>query len=348
MYYQMQLYFANGGGPCYIISTGSVMGGDASRYITGLNTAGLIDEPTLLVFPDIEETNRYEVYRAALDQCGRLKDRFVIMDCEDPYALRDSVYGDNLKYGAAYYPFLQTSLNYVYDEDLVTITGVMIEDGASLTSLNTSNNILYHIVRKAIDDQYLTLPPSAAIAGVYARVDSTRGVWKAPANVSLNLVRGLTDNVNDAAQEDYNVNIATGKSINIIRRFTGKGILVWGARTLDGNSSDWRYIAVRRFFNMVEESTKNAVSAFVFEPNDTPTWLRVQGMIENYLTILWRAGALQGAKPADAFYVNVGLGKTMTVQDVLEGRMYIEIGMAVVRPAEFIVLNFSHVMSNSF
>ncbi|WP_225975103.1 phage tail sheath C-terminal domain-containing protein [Anseongella ginsenosidimutans] len=120
-----------------------------------------------------------------------------------------------------------------------------------------------------------------------------------------------------------------------------------GARTLDGNSNEWRYVSVRRFFNMVEESVKKATEPFVFEPNDANTWVKVRAMIENFLTLQWRAGALAGAKPEHAFYVKVGLGQTMTAQDILEGRMIVETGMAVVRPAEFIVLRFSHKMQES-
>ena len=153
--------------------------------------------------------------------------------------------------------------------------------------------------------------------------------------------------VSDEEQEGFNVDVVAGKSINVIRNFTGKGNLVWGARTLAGNDKEWRYISVRRFFNMVEENVKKATAPFVFEPNDANTWTKIQGMIENYLTTLWRAGALQGSKPEHAFYVSAGLGKTMTPQDILEGRMYVEVGMAAVRPAEFIVLRFSHMMAQS-
>jgi hypothetical protein len=191
------------------------------------------------------------------------------------------------------------------------------------------------------------VPPSGAIAGIYAKVDNERGVWKAPANVSLSAVNGPAVRISHEQQGEYNVDVNAGKSINIIRSFTGKGTLVWGARTLAGNDSEWRYISVRRFFNYVEESVKKATEQFVFEPNDANTWVRVQAMIENYLTTLWRQGALQGVKPEHAFYVAVGLGKTMTPLDILEGRMIIEIGMAAVRPAEFIILKFSHKMAES-
>lgn len=190
------------------------------------------------------------------------------------------------------------------------------------------------------------LPPSGAVAGIYAAVDRTRGVWKAPANVSLADVSGVAVKINDQAQEDLNVT-TTGKSVNAIRAFAGKGCLVWGARTLAGNDNEWRYVPVRRFFNMAEESIKKATEPFVFEPNDRGTWVRVRAMIENFLTVQWRQGALAGSVPAQAFFVKVGLGETMTAQDILEGRMNIEVGMAVVRPAEFIVLRFSHKMQTS-
>jgi len=190
------------------------------------------------------------------------------------------------------------------------------------------------------------LPPSGAVAGVYAAVDRTRGVWKAPANVSLADVSGVAVKVNDQIQEDLNVT-STGKSVNAIRVFAGKGCLVWGARTLAGNDNEWRYVPVRRFFNMAEESIKKATEPFVFEPNDRGTWVRVRAMIENFLTVQWRQGALAGAVPAQAFFVKVGLGETMTSQDILEGRMIVEVGMAVARPAEFIILRFSQKMQTS-
>ncbi len=202
------------------------------------------------------------------------------------------------------------------------------------------------LVSKAIESLN-QLPPSGAIAGVYAAVDSDRGVWKAPANVSLNSVISPVAKISQEQQADYNVDANAGKSINIIRSFTGKGVLVWGARTLAGNDNEWRYVNVRRFFNFVEESVKKATEQFVFEPNDANTWVRIQAMIENFLTVLWRQGALQGIKPEHAFYVSLGLGKTMTALDILEGRMIIEIGMAAVRPAEFIILRFSHKMAES-
>ncbi|KAA5548462.1 phage tail sheath family protein [Adhaeribacter rhizoryzae] len=191
------------------------------------------------------------------------------------------------------------------------------------------------------------LPPSGAVSGLYARVDNTKFVWKAPANESLINVIAPSVKLELTQNDELNVDVNFGKSINVIRAFVGKGTLVWGARTLAGNDNEWRYVSVRRFFNMVEESCRKATKQFVFESNDANTWVKVQAMIENFLTTLWRQGALQGAVTDHAFYVAVGLGKTMTPLDILEGRMIVEIGLAVVRPAEFIVLRFSHKMPES-
>lgn len=217
--------------------------------------------------------------------------------------------------------------------------------GEAENQLFTKHPVFGNIVSQVTQTMVL-LPPSGAIAGVYAAVDRNRGVWKAPANVSLADVSSVAVKINDQMQEDLNVT-STGKSVNAIRVFAGKGCLVWGARTLAGNDNEWRYVPVRRFFNMAEESIGKATEPFVFEPNDRGTWVRVRAMIENFLTVQWRQGALAGATPAQAFFVKVGLGETMTAQDILEGRMIIEIGMAVVRPAEFIILRFAHKMQTS-
>lgn len=217
-------------------------------------------------------------------------------------------------------------------------------DAATMTlaSLKQSETAVYNRIKAELAKQYVVLPPSAAMAGIYAKVDRERGVWKAPANVGVASVIGPTVKITHDEQADLNIDPTAGKSINAIRSFVGKGTLVWGARTLAGNDNEWRYINVRRLFNTIEESTQKATSFAVFEANDATTWLKVKGMIESYLYGLWEQGALAGPTPDSAFFVNVGLGQTMTTQDVLEGRMIVEIGIAAVRPAEFIVLRFSH------
>ncbi|MGZ8525558.1 MAG: phage tail sheath family protein, partial [Chitinophagaceae bacterium] len=172
-------------------------------------------------------------------------------------------------------------------------------------------------------------------------------VWKAPANIRLSLVKEPVSILTDKEIAELNVDPKAGKSINSIRYFTGKGTLVWGGRTLAGNDNEWRYVSVRRFFNMIEESITKATAPFVVEPNDASTWVKVKAMIENFLILQWRAGALMGIKTDQAFFVHIGLGNTMTAQDILEGKMIIEIGMATVRPAEFIILRITHQMQQA-
>ncbi len=463
MYYSLSLYFKNGGGSCYIVSVGSY--GDTlakADFEGGLAELEKEDEPTLIVLTDavnLAAADYYDLCQQALAQCNKLGDRFAVLDVLDGDidGFRNSIGTNYLRYGAAYHPYLNTSLNFQYLESEISIGGdsgssagnnwmssfdaegagngvdvsytgaegdtpeVKIINGTAgdavtfevdaqqltirnvngktgggiatawtdwannnaaggfsvsqsgdgsgsvdhsnnlfaaldqeastgsdtLASIKSTNTSLYSQIKTSMTSQRVVLPPSAAIAGVYASVDRARGVWKAPANVSLSAVIGPVTKITHDDQESMNVDPTAGKSINAIRAFTGKGTLVWGARTLAGNDNEWRYISVRRLFNMIEESTQKATSFAVFEPNDTTTWLKVKAMIESYLYGLWEQGALAGPTSDAAYFVNVGLGKTMTSQDILEGRMIVEIGIAAVRPAEFIVLRFSHKMQEA-
>ncbi len=186
---------------------------------------------------------------------------------------------------------------------------------------------------KTVDTE---IPPSAAIAGVYCSVDRERGVWKAPANVPLFGGVRPKFKVSDFEQGKYN----KGRAINMIRQFTGSGVLVWGARTLE-DKDDWRYVPVRRLFNSAEKDIKKAMEFAVFEPNSQPTWERVRAAIDNYLRKLWQQGGLMGNTEKEAYYVQVGKDLTMTDDDIKQGKMIVKIGMAAVRPAEFIILSFS-------
>ncbi len=371
LHYCMQMYFANGGGPCYVVSVGGYSAPVTDTVLLeGLAAIRSEDEPTLLVVPDavnLTPAAKYStVVQAMLTQCGELGDRFSIFDIRRGTQLlnsgewngsRERFGNDYLKYGAAYYPFLTSALNYhvTSDQDGVPGENVNITHPASdatatevkLTSLKSSKTGLYNAVLAKLDSQFVVLPPSAAVAGVYAKTDNERGVWKAPANASLNRVIAPAVKIDDEIQGGMNVDPTSGKSINAIRSFMGKGNLIWGARTLAGNDNEWRYVPVRRLFNMVEESVKKSTYWAVFEPNDANTWTKVRGMIENYLVQKWREGALAGATPREAFFVRCGLGTTMDSQDILEGRMNVEIGMAAVRPAEFIILKFSHMLQTS-
>jgi phage tail sheath protein FI len=372
MYYSMQMFFINGGGPCWINSVGNYTdgGGIINRVDLeqGLGEIAKINEVTLLVFPDsinlTSPDDYYGLHKEAIDQCFELQDRFVVMDVyhvpdnlddwkADIDVLRNTISGetDHFKYSAVYFPLLATNVDFNYkmpgdqtkDNDAtVAIVGAAADN---LEALKSVNNAQYFQAKAAIQNIEMLLPASSAMVGIYAAIDNSRGVWKAPANINVDNVIRPQYLVTNQEQATLNVDPNAGKSVNVIRKFEGRGpAIVWGARTLAGNDNEWRYISVRRYFNMVEESTKNATEQFVFEPNDRNTWLRVKSMIENYLTQQWKAGALMGTTTREAYYVKVGLADTMTEQDIFEGRMIVEIGLAVVIPAEFIILRFMHKM----
>src|SRR5690606_37061731 len=298
-------------------------------------------EITLIVIPDavsLPDALCYDLMNDALAQCSRKRNRFFIADVKinpgdiangaipTPVDIfRSFIQGDanKAKYGAVYYPYLHSILNYNFSDDtLITLK----DPGGDITLdiLKSTRNDFYNKIKIALKNVFIDLPPSGAIAGIYAMTDRNRGIWKAPANVQVTAITGPSLIITMQEQNNLNVDPVAGKSINAIRQFTGRGTLVWGARTLAGNDNEWRYISVCRLFIMIESSIQKGLHAFVFEPNDSSTWTRVKGMIDNYLTTLWRAGALQGAKPEHAFYVKTGLGETMTVADIQNGTMIID------------------------
>jgi phage tail sheath protein FI len=383
LHYAMKMFFDNGGGQCYVISVDGYKVTSPSIVLSNDNDAsvGLMDgleklknedEPTLIVIPEATQLAEDSAYKtlteAMLKQCNDLQDRFAVIDLRGGHSAfvshdagatsvegnnsqqrnRELLGANNLKYGATYYPFLKTGINYFVDrEETMVQVKVGAAAAADLVSFATDNTAVYNAVKSELKRHYVKLPPSSAVVGVYAATDEARGVWKAPANVGINNVVEPLIKIDNAIQGEMNIDATSGKSINAIRSFAGKGTLVWGARTLAGNDNEWRYTSVRRLFITIEESVKKSTYWAVFEPNDANTWVKVRGMIENYLTLKWREGALAGAVPQDAFFVRCGLGATMNSQDILEGRMNVEIGMAAVRPAEFIILKFSHLLQTS-
>jgi phage tail sheath protein FI len=176
----------------------------------------------------------------------------------------------------------------------------------------------------------IDIPPGGPVLGIYARTDNTRGVYKAPANETVAGALDIRYDINQRTQEVLNP-----RGVNVIRRFPGRGIRVWGARTL---SSDplWKYVPVRRLFIFIESSIYNSTQWVVFEPNDYKLWARVKQTVTLFLRTQWREGALLGLKEEEAFSVSVGR-ETMTEDDILNGRLIIEVGIAPVRPAEFVI-----------
>jgi len=342
-------------------------------------------EPTMIVIPDIINlgvTAYNTVYTKVLGHCDKLKSRVGIFDLrkQEPADTTDAVVeefrtgiGVNfLNYGCAYYPWLKTGIVQPGEVDFenldasVDLSKLLPEQdavavvtkfkAANATDDNSKKN--FHQSLKAASPTYTNmleevrsklneLPPSGAMAGIFTMVDNARGVWKSPANVSVSMVNAPSINISHEEQQKLNVDVLGGKSINVIRPFPGIGTLVWGGRTLDGNSQDWRYINVRRTLIMIEQSLKLATRSYVFEPNDAGTWITVKSMITNFLVNLWKQGALAGAVPEQAFDVQIGLGATMTPNDILDGVMKITVKLAIVRPAEFIVITFQQQQQQS-
>jgi phage tail sheath protein FI len=183
-------------------------------------------------------------------------------------------------------------------------------------------------------DREMFVPPSGHIAGVWARTDDTRGVWKAPAN---DTIRGCLDIERPISKNEQGLLNPIG--INCIRPFGTRGIRIWGARTLSSDS-DWRYINVRRLFNMIESTILDGTQWAVFEPNDMKLWEGVSRTLTGFLTGLWKSGALFGASPDQAFYVKCD-GETNPPESIDEGKLVVEVGLAPVKPAEFVIFRIS-------
>lgn len=356
------------------------------RLLLGVDRLKEETEPTMIVIPDavlLNEADNTRLNTRVLDHCKQLMTRVAIVDIlggdnpdrdlwEEPVKrFRKNIGVNGLNYAASYYPFLKTAvlsdsdINYTHldgknlpgavqelnNEVVKThLARIGAKDGTTpdqIESALRTGSKVYKQLHDAVLARMNTLPPSAAMAGIYTRVDTDKGVWHAPANVSLASVMDTTLKISANMQAGLNIDAVSGKSINAIRLFPGKGVLVWGARTLDGNSNDWRYINVRRTLIMIEESMKNGAFDYVFAPNDANTWSLVKSMLNNFLTNLWRQGALVGATPAEAFSVAVGLGVTMTAQDILDGYLNISVKVAVSHPAEFIVITIQQQMQTS-
>lgn len=185
-----------------------------------------------------------------------------------------------------------------------------------------------------LDKRNIAIPPSGSVIGIFARSDNERGVHKAPANEVVRACVGLDCNFNKGEQD-----ILNPKGVNLIRAFPGMGIRVWGARTASSDGS-WKYVNVRRLFIFIEESIKANTNWAVFEPNDETLWVRVKRTIEVFLTGLWRNGSLAGTSTDEAFFVNVDRS-TMSQDDIDNGRLICVIGVAPVKPAEFVIFRIT-------
>jgi len=401
LYNSIRLFYQNGGGDAYIVSVGSYgapSGKPANQGEQVVNPnillhdlqAGLQmllneDEPTMYICPDatlLSINDNATLMHSMLMQNAEMETAISIFDIiggknpdpvyytDDIKIFRENVGTHGLNFGAAYYPFVATTIMQANEIDYTNIFGgdlkklasiINPEDNPNQTVAAILNKITSSIssasilqcntellnassVYKAISDYILTdiniLPPSGGMAGIITTIDSNEGVWQSPANTSIVGVVDLPIKLSESQQANLNVDAVTGKSINAIRFFNGIGILVWGARTLDGNSMDWKYISVRRTMIMLEQSCKRATQAYVFQPNTKITWETVNSTISSFLTQIWKQGGIQGANASEAFSVDCGLGITMTSDDILDSFMRVTVKVAIARPGEFIVFTF--------
>ena len=202
---------------------------------------------------------------------------------------------------------------------------------------------MYHpwlTVFDPLDKKNINIPPSGSVIGIYARSDNSRGVHKAPANEVVRGCTGLSVPFNKGEQD-----ILNPKGVNLIRSFPGQGIRVWGARTASSDPS-WKYVNVRRLFIFLEESIKANTNWVVFEPNDERLWARVKRTIDGFLRTMWRDGALAGSAESDAFFCNIG-PSTMSQDDIDNGRLICVIGVAPVKPAEFVIFRITQKTSGA-
>lgn len=401
LYNAVQMYYQNGGGTAYIVSVGTY--GEASgKPMTpgtqivnpnvklsdlqgGLQLLLNEQEPTMYICPEatlLSIEDNATLMQSMLLQSSTMMTSVSLFDIiggndpdpilytNDIATFRMNTGTNGLNFGAAYYPFVGTTIMQDGDIDYTNLFGGDITQLAPIINPPSAPNASVAAIIANIQnpqsgltesqnhDALMTasqtyaqicnnvlslaniLPPSGGMAGVIAKTDNQVGPWEAPANTSMVGVVSLPINLSDTQQANLNVDAVSGKSINAIRSFNGLGILVWGARTLDGNSQDWRYLPVRRTMIMLEQSCKLAAQAYVFQPNTMNTWKAVTAMISSFLTSVWKQGGLMGATASDAFSVACGLGTTMTSDDVLNGFMNVTVKVAVVRPAEFIVITF--------
>jgi phage tail sheath protein FI len=355
--------------------------------ITGINSLLKEPEPSLLVVPDavsLANSQCAEVQNAMIEHCAKhTQKRVAILDVQEAETLSLSVqqFSNNVTnhtsndYAAAYYPWLITRTlpssviglgnfssksrkllaNLLRPKAnlklLEAITAFESPKQSTLTDVKIdkvlrANCKVYLQILAALATTTNTMPPSAAVAGAIVNNDLTRGVWKAPANIALINVTSVTTAISDQQQNELSGH-PTGPSINAIRDFAGRGILLWGARTLDRGNAEYQYLNVRRTSIMIEQSVQNLLKSYVFEPNDANTWSTILGVTNHFLDTLYRSGAFAGTKSEEAFAVRIGLRETMTEQDIAKGILRISVAFAMLRPAEFILLNLEQVMQKS-
>ena len=299
-------FFQNGGTRCFVVNIG-----DAKNIAAGLTALETLDEIAIVAAPGFTDAMSYS---SLLEHCDLMLDRVAIFDTNPAV----------------------TKINLLTEVMLATKEGEKGSGGGKGGSSDKGRAAQYFpriMVRDPLSDstEPVEVPPSGHIAGIWARTDATRGVHKAPANEVIRGALNVSRRITRAEQEVLNP-----EGINCIRFFPAEGIRVWGARTLAPRGNEWIYLNVRRLFNMIEESIAKGTRWVVFEPNDRPLWQDIRRDVSAFLRTLWRDGALMGRTAEEAFFVKCD-EETNPPESIDQGRVIIQVGIAPVKPAEFIV-----------
>lgn len=321
-------FFQNGGSRCYIVNigeNGSLLGDGKRRQ--GLALLEEIDEVAIVAAPGFTDPASYD---ALLEHCERLQDRFAILDAPEEVTSIDVL----KKVGAVSAPKPKKTEG---EAGAIDTGSSSNETSGARPRTSDRGYGAFYFPWIVVNDPFapkeppVAVPPSGHLAGIYARTDGTRGVHKAPANETVRGALNLTYRITQSEQGELNI-----LGVNCLRFFPTQGIRVWGARTLADSASEWRYLNVRRLFNMIEESIARGTRWVVFEPNDMTLWKSIKRDISAFLTLQWRQGALMGATAEEAFFVQCD-EETNPPEVIDAGQVIAVIGIAPVKPAEFVI-----------
>jgi hypothetical protein len=329
-------FFQNGGSRCCVVNIGSDtnIAGDGTSH-KGLGIFEQLDEIAIVATPGFSDAVSQETL---LSHCEKMKDRVAILDGPPEVS---SV--DHLVKVATATPSGKTRRG--GGEGEPAAAGEPRVEGAFRPRQSDGGFGAFYFphitVRDPLSRDLVDVAPSGHIAGIYARTDATRGVHKAPANEIIRGAYNVTYRVTRQEQEQLNP-----EGVNCIRLFPREGIRVYGARTVAASSSEWRYLNVRRLFNMIEESIARSTRWVVFEPNDRPLWKSIKRDISAFLTLIWRQGALMGRTPEEAFFVQCD-EETNPPEEIDAGRVVTVLGLAPVKPAEFVIFRIGQGVGGS-
>ena len=341
-------FFLNGGGAAYIahvnegapaVSTKTTYGYDkVFAFLAKISDINIICLPGKAWGKVSPADNK--IISAAIAHAEKMKNRMVIVDLDPETVLTQEADVKGLnppssKFSVTYYPWLKVANSfYGLQEEEKDGDGKGVDNGGGKDGSGKDGGGKKDAVPSP--PPTFSIAPSSFVAGMWAKIDRGRGVWKAPAGVetALSGVAGLVDSVDDERQ-----GILNPLGINCIRKIPGAGPVIWGSRTLATMAKpEWCYVPVRRTACMIEESIYNNIQWAVFEPNDHRLWSSLRVNIDSFMNGLWRAGAFQGAKASDAYFVSCNLGDTMGQDNIDKGEVVVRVGFAPLKPAEFVII----------